>query len=151
MGLKTWKKAPSGKILKRDIATSKNYLEEGELSELNQVVNMYLDHAELQARRQVVLTMADWASRLDAFLQFNGYDVLTDAGNVSATVADSLATAEYEKFRVLQDRSYESDFDLEVKKLVAGTKTPKKPLPKKRGSKKKAGTKKKRSTNGRDG
>ncbi len=117
MGLQTWKNAPKGKIQKSDVSVAKNYLIEKEIKELERIVVMYLDYAELQATRQISMTMADWAKKLDAFLQFNEYDILTDAGKVSHNVAIELAEKEYEKFRVIQDRNFESDFDKEVKKL----------------------------------
>jgi hypothetical protein len=119
MGLQTWGNAPSGKILKRDVAIAKNYLEEPEIKALDRVVAMYLDYAENQAARNIAMKMADWIQKLDAFLQFNEYDVLQNAGKISRAVADQLAYQEFEKFRVLQDRSFESDFDKTVKKLTA--------------------------------
>ncbi|GCC52732.1 toxin Fic [Chryseotalea sanaruensis] len=118
MGLQTWKNAPSGKVLKGDIGIAKNYLIEKEIKELERVVTMYLDFAELQASRQIPMKMADWVTRLDAFLQFNEYQILKDAGKVSHEVAVKLAEKEYNKFRVIQDRNFESDFDKEVKKLT---------------------------------
>lgn len=118
MGLTTWKNAPKGKILKTDIATAKNYLQEKEIKELERIVTMYLDFAELQAERQIPMKMADWVNRLDAFLQFNEYQILKDAGKVSHEVAMKLAEKEYEKFRVIQDRNFESDFEKEVKKIT---------------------------------
>lgn len=118
MGLQTWKNAPSGKILKGDIGIAKNYLIEKEIKELERVVTMYLDFAELQASRQIPMKMADWVSRLDAFLQFNEYQILKDAGKVSHEVALKLAEKEYDKFRVIQDHNFESDFDKEVKKIT---------------------------------
>lgn len=117
MGLQTWKNAPSGKVLKSDIGIAKNYLIEKEIKELERVVTMYLDFAELQASREIPMKMADWVSKLDAFLQFNEYQILTDAGDVSHEVAMQLAEAAYTTFRVMQDRNFESDFDKEVKKL----------------------------------
>ncbi len=119
MGLQTWENAPSGKILKRDVGIAKNYLEEPEIKALDRVVAMYLDYAENQAARNIAMKMADWIQKLDAFLQFNEYDVLQNAGKISRAVADQLAYQEFEKFRVLQDRSFESDFDKTVKKLTA--------------------------------
>ena len=119
MGLTTWKNAPEGKILKTDIGTAKNYLQEKEIKELERIVTMYLDFAELQAERQIPMKMADWITRLDAFLQFNEYRILKDAGKVSHDVAMKLAEEEYSKFRVTQDRNFESDFDREVKKITA--------------------------------
>ena len=118
MGLQTWKNAPSGKVLKGDIGIAKNYLVEKEIKELERVVTMYLDFAELQASRQMPMKMADWVTRLDAFLQFNEYQILKDAGKVSHEVALKLAEKEYEKFRVIQDRNFESDFDKKIKELT---------------------------------
>jgi hypothetical protein len=122
MGLTTWKNAPDGKVLQSDAKVAKNYLNEDEIKELNLIVTMYLDFAELQAKRQTLMKMKDWAERLDAFLQFNGYNVLTHAGTVSKEIAEALAVAEYAKFRVVQDQNYESDFDKEVKKLTKKSK-----------------------------
>jgi hypothetical protein len=122
MGLTTWKRAPKGKILKSDISTAKNYLSEKELKSLNRIVTMYLDYAESQAERQIAMTMEHWIEKLDGFLEFNDYEILQDAGNVSAKVAKKLAEEEYEKFRPIQDRAFESDFD----KLVNETKKKKK-------------------------
>ncbi len=123
MGLQTWKNAPSGKVLKGDIGIAKNYLIEKKIKELERVVTMYLDFAELQASRQIPMKMADWVTRLDAFLQFNEYQILKDAGNVSHEVALKLAEGAYEKFRIVQDRNFESDFDKETKKLASKPKT----------------------------
>lgn len=117
MGLTTWKNAPKGKIQKTDTAIAKNYLKEKEIKELNRIVTMYLDYAENQAERQIPMTMQDWVTKLDAFLQFNDYEILSNAGKVSAEVANELAETEYEKFRVRQDQEYQSDFDRTVKKL----------------------------------
>jgi hypothetical protein len=118
MGLTTWKNAPKGKILKTDIGTAKNYLQEKEIKELERIVTMYLDFAELQAERQIPMKMADWVTRLDAFLQFNEYQILKDAGKVSHEVAMKLAEKQYEKFRVIQDKNFVSDFEKEVKKIT---------------------------------
>jgi hypothetical protein len=117
MGLTTWKNAPKGIILKSDISIAKNYLGEKEIRNLNRIVTMYLDFAELQAERQIPMKMQEWADRLDAFLQFNQYDVLNNPGQVSAAVAKETAEKEYEKFRIIQDDNFISDFDEEVKKL----------------------------------
>lgn len=112
MGLTSWKNQKNaGKILKNDVTIAKNYLSQEEISELNRVVTMYLDFAENTAKRRKVMSMTDWAKRLDSFLEFNEYDVLTNAGKVSKKVADSLAHVEYDKFRVIQDKNYRSDFD----------------------------------------
>ena len=118
MGLTTWKKAPDGKIVKTDVVIAKNYLIENEIKELNRVVTMYLDYAENRAERQLPMYMKDWIEKLDAFLKFNDYDILTDAGRVSAEVAKALAIQEFEKFRVFQDQIFESDFDKEIKKML---------------------------------
>jgi hypothetical protein len=122
MGLQTFKNAPSGKVLKGDIGVAKNYLIEKEIKELERVVTMYLDFAELQASRQIPMKMGDWISRLDAFLQFNEYQILKDAGKVSHEVAIKLAEKEYDKFRVIQDQNFESDFDKEIKKIRSNKK-----------------------------
>lgn len=111
MGLMTWKNAPEGKILKSDVSIAKNYLNEQELDELNHIVVMYLDYAELKAKKQRLMKMADWLEKLDAFLKFNDYEVLDNPGNVSAQVAKSLAEKEYQQFRIEQDRRHKSDFD----------------------------------------
>lgn len=117
MGLTTWKNAPKGKIVKADVSVAKNYLTQSELKDLNQFVSMYLDYAERQARRHIPMTMEDWAKKLDVFLQFNEEEVLHDKGRVSAEIAKSFAESEFEKYRVIQDRLFESDFD----KLLAST------------------------------
>lgn len=117
MGLTTWKSAPKGKISKTDVGVAKNYLIETEIKELERIVSMYLDYAENQAARQIPMKMADWASRLDAFLKFNEYEVLANAGKVSAEVAKRLAEEQFDQFRVRQDREFESDFEAEVKRL----------------------------------
>lgn len=119
MGLTTWKNAPKGKVLKGDVSIAKNYLIEVEIKELERIVSMYLDYAENQAARQVPMKMADWVARIDAFLQFNEYEVLANAGKVSAEVAKHLAEEQYDKFRVRQDREFESDFEAEVKRIEA--------------------------------
>ena len=119
MGLATWKNAPRGKILKSDVSVAKNYLIESEIKELERIVSMYLDYAENQAARQIPMKMADWVSRLDAFLTFNEYEVLTNAGVVSAEVAKRLAEEQYQQFRVRQDHDFESDFEAEVKRVEA--------------------------------
>jgi len=117
MGLATWKNAPKGKILKSDVSIAKNYLREEEIKGLERIVSMYLDYAENQAARQIPMKMTDWVRKLDAFLKFNEYDILNNAGSVSHEVAQELAEEEYKKFRVEQDRTFESDFDREIKKL----------------------------------
>lgn len=111
MGLTTWKNAPDGKIVKADVSVAKNYLYMDEIQELNEIVTMYLDYATRQARRRIPMTMADWASKLDAFLKFNDAEILQNKGKVTAEIAKSFAESEFEKYRVIQDRLYESDFD----------------------------------------
>lgn len=112
MGLTTWKNIrKGGKIQKSDVGVAKNYLTEDEISELNILVNMYLDYAELQAKRNRTMTMKDWAEKLDTFLQFNEYDLLKDSGRMRADVAKSFAEKEYDKFRVIQDSEYKSDYE----------------------------------------
>ena len=119
MGLTTWKNAPGGKIVKADVSVAKNYLSKNEMQELNEIVTMYLDYATRQARRHIPMTMADWASKLDAFLQFNDADILHDKGKVTAAIAKAFAESEFEQYRIIQDRLYQSDFD----RLVASTET----------------------------
>ncbi len=119
MGLQTWKQAPHGKILKTDVAVAKNYLTETEIKALERVVSMYLDYAENQAARQIPMKMAEWVDKLDAFLRFNEYEVLNNAGKVSHEVALKLVEEQYEQFRVTQDRSFESDFERAAKKILA--------------------------------
>src|SRR3989344_3741868 len=116
MGLTTWKNAPRGEIRETDVVIAKNYLQEKELDHLNRIVTMYLDYAEMQAERGILMYMKDWVEKLNAFLKFNERDILADAGKISHEVAEALALGEYEKYRVVQDKSYISDFDREVKK-----------------------------------
>jgi|GEM_PF-2946035 len=124
MGLTTWKNAPNGKVLQSDALVSKNYLTKEELSSLNDIVSMYLDYAENQAKRNRLMSMQDWKNKLDAFLQFNEYDILNHTGKVSREVADQLAITEYKKFRVKQDKTYLSDFDkLSAKYLKSNQKS----------------------------
>jgi hypothetical protein len=120
MGLTTWKNAPHGKIVKSDVSIAKNYLTEAEIKELERIVTMFLDYAENQAARQIQMKMQDWVQKLDAFLQFNEYEILHDAGRVSHEVAKRLAEEEYEQFRVVQDRSFESDFERATQRLKKG-------------------------------
>lgn len=117
MGLTSWKNAPDGKIVKADVSVAKNYLSMDEMQELNEIVTMYLDYATRQARRHIPMTMADWASKLDAFLQFNDADILQNKGKVTAAIAKAFAESEFEQYRVIQDQLYQSDFD----RLVAST------------------------------
>ena len=117
MGLTSWKNAPNGKIVKADVSVAKNYLFQEEVQELNEIVTMYLDYATRQARRHIPMTMADWAAKLDAFLQFNGEEVLQDKGKVTAAIAKAFAESEFEQYRIIQDQLYQSDFD----RLIAAT------------------------------
>ena len=126
MGLSTWKNAPKGNIRKTDVGIAKNYLNEKELDGLNRIVTMYLDYAENQARKGVVMYMKDWIAKLDAFLQFNEEAVLKHQGKVSHEVALTLAENEFEKYRIAQDKLLESDFDKAVKKLSSSSTSKKK-------------------------
>ena len=110
---------PDGKIVKADVSIAKNYLSLDEMQELNEIVTMYLDYATRQARRRIPMTMADWASKLDAFLQFNDAEILQDKGKVTAAIAKAFAESEFEQYRITQDQLYQSDFD----RLIASTET----------------------------
>ncbi len=111
MGLTSWKNSPKGKIMASDVVIAKNYLTKDELKSLERIVTMYLDYAEDQAERHIPMTMEDWKNRLDVFLQFNEREVLDNPGKVSHKVAESFALSEFEKYRVIQDKLFESDFD----------------------------------------
>ena len=111
MGLTSWKEAPLGKIMKSDVSVAKNYLTEDELYSLERIVSAYLDLAEDRARRHIPMTMADWAKRLDIFLMADDREILTNAGTITAEIAKAHAESEFEKYRIIQDRLYESDFD----------------------------------------
>lgn len=117
MGLTTWKNAPSGKIIKTDVPIAKNCLTERELKSLVRFVTMYLDYAESQAEKNIPMTMEDWAGKLNAFLKFNEKDILKNAGKITKAIAKAFAENEFEKYRITQDKYFESDFDKEVKKL----------------------------------
>lgn len=117
MGLTTWKDAPNGKIKKSDVTIAKNYLSEFELSQLNRMVTAYLDFAENMALRKIPLTMADWEKRLNGFIQMFEYGLWQDAGKVSAEIARLHAETEFEKYRIVQDRLYKSDYDLYLEEL----------------------------------
>ena len=117
MGLATWKHAPRGKILKSDVTVAKNYLNEAHVKELNRIVSAYLDLAENRAERGIVTRMSEWAEFLNRFLELSNYPILSDKGKVGALEAKLKAEAEYEVFRVKQDREYVSDFDREIKRL----------------------------------
>ncbi|MFV0402897.1 MAG: virulence RhuM family protein [Bacteroides graminisolvens] len=117
MGLTSWEKSPNGKIIKTDVTIAKNYLTETELESLGRIVNGYLDFAEEYAKRHVPLTMSDWAKHLDLILQANGSDLLQNAGKITAALAKQHAENEFEKYRPIQDRLFESDFDKEIKRI----------------------------------
>jgi hypothetical protein len=118
MGLTNWKNAPNGKIRKSDVSIAKNYLTGEELKPLNRIVSMYLDYAEDQAEQGNVMTMKDWAEKLNAFLQFNQKQILEDSGKVTAAIAKEFAEKEFEKYKPIQDSLFESDFDKEIKKRL---------------------------------
>ena len=111
MGLTTWKNAPKGRIRKSDVTVAKNYLNETEMRNLNEIVTMYLDYAEYQAGRHIPMTMQDWSQRLNRFLEFNEHEILHDTGRVTHEIAKAFAESEFEKYRIVQDRMFESDFD----------------------------------------
>ena len=115
MGLTSWKNAPSGRVRKLDVSVAKNYLNKEELDGLNRIVTMYLDYAEMQARKRQVMNMQDWIKKLDAFLHFNEKEILENAGEISAEVARNFAELEFEKYRIVQDKLFESDFDKLIK------------------------------------
>jgi hypothetical protein len=117
MGLTTWKNAPKGHIRKTDVSIAKNYLSEKELNSLNRIVSMYLDFAEMQANNRKIMSMKDWVEKLDAFLQFNEQDILDNPGTVSAEIAKAFAESEFEKYRIVQDRLLESDFDKIIERI----------------------------------
>ena len=118
MGLTSWRRSPQGKIMPSDTIIAKNYLDKKELEHLNRIGNMYLDYAEMQAARNRAMTMKDWIEKLNAFLKFSEYEILTNAGKISHEVAEELALGEYEKYKKIQDKNYISDFDKEIKKLL---------------------------------
>jgi hypothetical protein len=120
MGLTSWRKGPDGKIMPGDVAIAKNYLDKTELDHLNRIVTMYIDYAELQAVRNKPMYMKDWIEKLNAFLKFSEYEILTNAGQISHEVALALASKEYETFKKIQDEKYISDFDKEVWRIREG-------------------------------
>ncbi len=129
MGLTTWKDAPDGKIQKSDVVIAKNYLSEFELGQLNRMVTAYLDFAESMAQRKIPLTMADWEKRLNSFIEMFEYGLLKDVGKVSNEIAKLHAETEFEKYRVIQDKLFMSDFDkylLELEQHVKKDKDDKK-------------------------
>ena len=119
MGLTSWQRTPDGKILKTDLIVAKNYLSKDELEALGRIVNAYLDLAEERARRKIPMTMEDWAKRLDAFIEFTEHDILLGSGKISAEMAKAHAETEFEKYRIVQDRLFESDFDRVIKQVRA--------------------------------
>ena len=122
MGLTSWKDAPQGKIQKFDVAVAKNYLTENEIAQLQRLVSAYLDLAEDMALRKIPMTMQDWETRLNRFIEATDREILRDAGKVTAEIAKAHAESEFEKYRIVQDRLFESDFDREIKKLTDRTK-----------------------------
>ncbi len=117
MGLTSWDGAPSGKIHQYDVSIAKNYLSKFELGQMQRIVSAYLDMAEMQAMRKIPMTMADWEERLSGFLKLWDREILQDAGKVTAEIAKAHAESEFEKYRIVQDRLYESDFDKQFKAL----------------------------------
>ena len=117
MGLMSWEKAPGGKILRTDVCIAKNYLCKNELESLGRIVNAYLDVAEDMAMRKIPMTMQDWEIRLNRFIEATDRDILQDAGKVTAEIAREHAESEFEKYRIVQDRLFESDFDKMVKQI----------------------------------
>ncbi len=111
MGLTSWKNAPEGKIIKTDVSIAKNYLNKNEIKSLDRFITMYLDYAETQAERNIPMSMEDWSEKLNAFLQFNEKEILTNSGKVSHAIAKAFAESEFEKYRIVQDRLFQSDFD----------------------------------------
>lgn len=118
MGLTSWERAPHGKIVKTDVSIAKNYLKEQELESLGRIVNAYLDLAEDRAKRQIPMTMEEWAKRLDLFLMADDRIILQDSGKITHEIAKDFAESEFEKFRIQQDQLFESDFDREIKKIA---------------------------------
>jgi hypothetical protein len=119
MGLTVWKNSPKGKIRESDVTIAKNYLKKEELNDLNRIVTMYLDFAEVQANRGIIMYMKDWVAKLDAFLKFNEKEILSNAGSISHEVAEILALKEYKKYWQAQDEKYISDFDREIQQLLS--------------------------------
>lgn len=117
MGLTTWKNGPKGKIQKFDVSVAKNYLTENEKAQLTRLVNAYLDMAEDMALRKMPMTMQDWETRLNKFIEATDREILQDAGRVTAEIAKAHAESEFEKYRIIQDRLFESDFDRLLKQI----------------------------------
>ncbi|QEN03302.1 cell filamentation protein Fic [Thiospirochaeta perfilievii] len=122
MGLTSWKNSPDGKIVKTDVSVAKNYLTKQEIDGLSRIVNAYLELAEGRALRKITMTMEDWSKRLDQFLEFDDREILQDAGTISAQIAKEFAHSEFEKYRIVQDRLFESDLDREMKKIESSSK-----------------------------
>lgn len=122
MGLTSWKNAPKGKIRKKDTHIAKNYLDNEELNNLNRIVSMYLDYAEMQAKNKKIMYMEDWVKKLDAFLKFNEKEILTDSGKITNEIAKEFAKTEFEKYKLKQDKLFQSDFDILVEKSQELTK-----------------------------
>ena len=117
MGLTTWKNSPHGKIIKTDVSIAKNYLTEKEIKALDRITTMYLDYAEDQAEQNIPMTMKDWSSKLNVFLRFNNRELLDNPGKVTQEIAKAFAESEFGKYRIVQDRLFESDFDKMIKIL----------------------------------
>ena len=122
MGLTTWKEGPDGKIMKSDVVVAKNYLSQEEMTSMEYIVSAYLDLAENRARRRIPMTMEDWSNRLDIFLEADEHEVLKDAGKITAEIAKEHAETEFEKYRIIQDRLFMSDFDKFMLELEEKTK-----------------------------
>jgi len=122
MGLTSWDNSPEGKTLKNDVAIAKNYLSKDELESLARIVNVFLETAEDRARRRIPMTMEDWATRIDMFLEFDEREILQDKGKITHKIAKAFAESEFEKYRIVQDRQFESDFDKEIKQLEEAAK-----------------------------
>ena len=116
MGLTSWKNSPREDIRKKDVFVAKNYLDKEELDNLNRIVSMYLDYAEMQAKNKKIMYMDDWVKKLDAFLKFNEKEILTNSGKITNEIAKEFAESEFEKYRIQQDSLFQSDFDILVKK-----------------------------------
>ena len=122
MGLTSWKHSPDGKIIKTDVSIAKNYLSKEELKSLGRIVSAYLDLAEERAQRNIPMTMEDWAKRLDSFLEFDEREILQDAGKITQKIAKEHAESEFEKYRIIQDKLFQSDFDKFSRKLLGDKK-----------------------------
>jgi hypothetical protein len=122
MGLTSWEGAPKGKIHRYDVSIAKNYLTDFELGQMQRIVSAYLDMAEMQAMRKIPMTMEDWEKRLSGFLQLWDREILQDAGKVTAELAKTHAESEFERYRIIQDRLFVSDFDAELMNLEAKAK-----------------------------